>query len=94
MKMQIDDELLGKLQRLAMIEIDDEHKEKVRENLSEILNFVENLNSIDTDSITLTNNEKTPLRADEPKQSTIAKEVLANAPSTQDGFFIVPKIIE
>lgn len=92
--MQIDDELLGKLQRLAMIEIDDEHKEKVRENLSEILNFVENLNSIDTDSITLTNNEKTPLRVDEPKQSTIAKEVLVNAPSTQDGFFIVPKIIE
>lgn len=92
--MQIDDELLGKLQRLAMIEIDDEHKEKVRENLSEILNFVENLNSIDTDSITLTSNEKTPLRTDEPKQSTIAKEVLANAPSAQDGFFIVPKIIE
>ena len=92
--MQIDDELLGKLQRLAMIEIDDEHKEKVRENLSEILNFVENLNSIDTDSITLTSNEKTPLRVDEPKQSTIAKEVLANAPSAQDGFFIVPKIIE
>lgn len=92
--MQIDDELLSKLQRLAMIEVDDEHKEKVRENLSEILNFVENLNSIDTDSITLTNNEKTPLRTDEPKQSTIAKEVLANAPSAQDGFFIVPKIIE
>lgn len=92
--MQIDDELLGKLQRLAMIEIDDEHKEKVRENLSEILNFVENLNSIDTDSITVASNEKTPLRDDEPKQSTIAKEVLENAPSAQDGFFIVPKIIE
>ncbi len=90
--MQIDDALLGKLEKLAMIEIED--KEKVKENLSEILNFVENLNGVDTDSIMLQSTEKTPLRDDEPKQSNIAKQVLEVAPNAKDGFFIVPKIIE
>ena len=90
--MQIDDALLGNLEKLAMIEIED--KEKVKENLSEILNFVENLNGVDTDSIMLQSTEKTPLRDDEPKQSNIAKQVLEVAPNAKDGFFIVPKIIE
>ncbi|MGX2972911.1 Asp-tRNA(Asn)/Glu-tRNA(Gln) amidotransferase subunit GatC [Helicobacter sp. T3_23-1059] len=100
--MHIDDALLGKLQRLAMIEIDETQKEKVEQNLSEILDFVENLNSVDTDSVILQSTQKTPLRADEIDSSSvaqnvaqnIAKEVLKNAPSTKDDFFLVPKIIE
>ena len=96
--MQIDDALLGKLQRLAMIEIDDAQKQKVEQNLSEILDFVENLNSVDTDSVILQSTQKTPLRADEVASSnatpSVAKEVLKNAPSTKDDFFLVPKIIE
>lgn len=90
--MHIDDALLGKLEKLAMIEIED--KQKTKDNLSEILTFVENLNSVDTDSIVLQNNDKTPLRQDEPKPSSVAKQVLDSAPNAKDGFFIVPKIIE
>ena len=90
--MHIDDALLGKLEKLAMIEIED--KQKTKDNLSEILTFVENLNSVDTDSIALQSVDKTPLRQDEVTSSNVAKQVLENAPSAKDGFFIVPKIIE
>lgn len=92
--MRINDELLAKLQRLAMIEISEDEKQKVEQNLSEILNFIDNLNSINTDDIKLESNLKTPLREDEVKNSNIAKEVLDSAPKAESGFFIVPKIIE
>jgi len=90
--MEIDNTLLDKLERLAMIEVQD--REKVRGNLNEILGFVENLNGINTDNISLDYDVKTPLREDSVIDSSVADSVLKNAPNQDDRFFIVPKIIE
>ncbi len=90
----IDEALLAKLERLAMIQIDPKQAAEVTKNLNEILGFVENLQNIDTSHIVLENHKKTPLRSDEIVQSSIAQDVLTHAPSAKDGFFIVPKIIE
>lgn len=92
--MLVDDVLLSKLQKLAMIEISAQGLPKVKQNLNEILSFVENLNGIDTQDITLDSNLKTPMREDEIIDSDIARDILDSAPNTKDGFFIVPKIIE
>jgi aspartyl-tRNA(Asn)/glutamyl-tRNA(Gln) amidotransferase subunit C len=93
--MKIDKNLIQKLENLAMIEIED--KDKMAKDLAEIVEFVELLNELDTDGIEATFstlNNPTPLREDEPKRSDVIKEVLANAPKSKDGYFIVPKIIE
>ena len=84
--MTIDDTLLNKLERLSMLKLDENKRESTKEQLSEILGFVENDCFVE--------NLKTPLRADEPKDSGIAQDVLNHAPNAQDNFFIVPKIIE
>lgn len=89
----IDELLLGKLQKLAMIDLSQEEAAEVASNLNEILGFIDNLSSINTDDIALGTNAKTPLRDDVPKDSNVALNVLENAPKAQDGFFIVPKII-
>lgn len=91
--MLIDDELLNKLERLSMLKIDDDKREQVKEQLSEILGFVENIANVETD-ISFEEELKTPMRDDIPKDSNISKSVLSHAPKAEDGFFIVPKIIE
>ncbi|WP_024791454.1 Asp-tRNA(Asn)/Glu-tRNA(Gln) amidotransferase subunit GatC [Lebetimonas sp. JS032] len=93
--MKIDAKLVEKLENLSMLEIAD--KEKMAENLAEIVEFVEMLHEIDTNEIEATFstlNNPTPLREDEVKQSDVIKDVLSHAPKSKDDYFIVPKIIE
>ncbi|GAB6045183.1 Asp-tRNA(Asn)/Glu-tRNA(Gln) amidotransferase subunit GatC [Caminibacter profundus] len=93
--MKIDEKLVRRLENLSMIEVED--KEKMAKDLEEIVEFVEMLNELDTESIDATFStldNPTPLREDNPVKSGIIEDVLANAPKTKDGYFIVPKIIE
>ena len=93
--MKIDQKLIQKLENLSMIEIED--KEKMAQDLAEIVNFVEMLNELNTENIDATFstlNNPTPLREDVPVKSDIIEEVLKHAPKAKDGYFIVPKIIE
>lgn len=92
--MIIDDKLLEKLENLSAIKIDEEKKENIKNELSEILNFVENLNKIDVKENLNIQNFDTPLREDEVVLSHISNLVLEKAPKTEDRFFIVPKIVE
>jgi len=93
--MKIDVKLIERLENLSMFEVED--KEKMAKNLSEIVEFVEMLNELDTENIDATFNvlnASTPLREDVVKEENIIDEVLAHAPKSKDGYFIVPKIIE
>ncbi|CBG39984.1 Asp-tRNA(Asn)/Glu-tRNA(Gln) amidotransferase subunit GatC [Helicobacter mustelae] len=93
--MVFDEELLAKLQRLAMIEIEEEKKEQIAKNLSDVTAFMDNLKHVDTDGIEIHHTQSTPLRQDViKKEGSLAQEVLKHAPQAQDGYFIVPKIIE
>jgi aspartyl-tRNA(Asn)/glutamyl-tRNA(Gln) amidotransferase subunit C len=92
---KIDEKLIKRLETLSMIEIED--KEKMAQDLAEIVEFVEMLNEVDTSNVDAafsTLNNPTPLREDEPVKSDVIEEVLKNAPKAKDGYFIVPKIIE
>lgn len=93
--MIFDDKLLAKLQRLAMIEIDPSKKDQVAKNLNDITSFMDNIATINTDDIQIQYHQNTPLRDDEAcVDSDLAQSVLKNAPKSQEGYFIVPKIIE
>ncbi len=96
--MTVDNKLIDKLAKLSSLEISDEKKEHLKGELADIINFVENLNEIDVSNIDATFNTVeggTPLREDEPKQDLeLSEHILKNAPKSEDGYFIVPKIIE
>ncbi len=96
--MTVDDKLIEKLAKLSSLKIEDSKKENLKSELADIINFVENLNEIDVSNIEATFNTVeggTPLREDEPKQDLeLSNHILNNAPKVEDGYFIVPKIIE
>jgi len=96
--MQIDNKLLTRLEKLSMIKIDDEKREGIIKDLSEFLNFAENLNELDTSNIDdkfAMDENPTITRDDIPNcDTTINDDILKNAPQSEDHFFIVPKIIE
>jgi len=96
--MQIDNTVLAKLEKLSHLHIDDSKKEEVKEQLTNILAYIDNLNELDTDALSATFSTLdggTPLREDTPREpTTIAADILSHAPQAQDDFFIVPAIIE
>ena len=96
--MVVDDNLIAKLAKLSSLEIDDSRKEKLKSELGDIINFVENLNDIDVSHIEATFSTiegGTPLREDVSKQDLeLSNHILKHAPKSEDGYFIVPKIIE
>lgn len=96
--MQIDDTVLAKLEKLSHLRIDETKKEEVKEQLSHILSYIDNLNELDTDTLDAsfsTLDGGTPLRDDTPREENhIAADILKHAPMSADDFFIVPVIID
>ena len=96
--MQIDDALLTKLEKLSYLKIDENKREEVISQLSEIVSFVDNLSELDTADLDPTfsmTDKGTRLREDASTSSAdVSASILSNAPHSEDNFFIVPKIIE
>jgi aspartyl-tRNA(Asn)/glutamyl-tRNA(Gln) amidotransferase subunit C len=96
--MQVDDALLSKLEKLSYLKISDDKREEIKEQLSEIVSFVDNLSSLNTDGIDdnfAMSDKGTFTREDIPScNKNINEDIIKNAPQSGDNFFIVPKIIE
>ncbi len=95
--MQIDENLLSKLEKLSTLKIDEAKRKELIDQLSEIVNFVEKLNELDLSSLEAmisTTPGGTPFRKDAVQSSAVIDEVLKNAPKCEGRFFAVPKIIE
>ncbi len=95
--MTVNDSLLNKLENLSKLKIDESQREQREKEISDIINFVEVLNGLDVSSINATFSTLeggTPFREDAPRQDDVIKTILTNAPKKEEGFFIVPKIIE
>ncbi|MEK6659856.1 MAG: Asp-tRNA(Asn)/Glu-tRNA(Gln) amidotransferase subunit GatC [Campylobacterota bacterium] len=96
--MQVDDALLAKLEKLSFLKISDDKREEIVNQLSQIVNFVDNLSELNTDNVDdkfAMSNEATFLREDIAFcNSEINDSILKNAPMASEHFFIVPKIIE
>jgi len=96
--MTIDDNVLAKLEKLSALHIEDSKREEVKEQLTSILSYIDNLNELDTDGLDSsfsTLQGGTPLRKDISRgDSDIGQKILSRAPKSQDDFFVVPAIIE
>ena len=83
--------------RLARIEVPDEVQDRLVGELNHNLEWVAQLAEVDTETtapMTSVVAMETPMRADEITDGDCRDQVLANAPETADGFFVVPKVIE
>lgn len=95
--MKIDKTTLDKIAHLARLEIGEKDAEKMMEDMSRIVSFVEKLNEVNTDGVeplTTMSYEVNALRADIVKDQLEKPDVLKNAPDKDDSYFRVPKVIE
>lgn len=94
----VDDNLITRLEKLSSLKIEDEKKEQIKKDISQMLEFVNNLNEVDTSSVEAmasTVEGGTPFREDISVSSKeISDMILQNAPKSEDSYFVVPKIIE
>ena len=82
---------------LARLSFAEDEKEKLAQQLSSILSYVEKLNELDTKDIEPTSHVLTLqniFKEEEAKISLMREQVLANAPDKTEEFFKVPRIIE
>ena len=94
--MRITKEEVEHVAKLARLEITDAEKEAFSQQLSTILTHMEQLRSVDTTGIepTATVVEQTNVfREDKVRPFLPVEMALRNAPESQDGYFVVPKII-
>ena len=82
---------------LSRLKIDDQKEEKIIEDLDNIIKFVDQLNIIDTSDVApLTNPlEKTAkTRKDIVTAKNLKKDLLEVAPSSNDDYFLVHRVVE
>ncbi len=95
--MQVDEATVRRIARLARIKITEAEAKSLKTELSGILNWVEQLDEVDTSSVApLTRVVPVELRQREDKvtDGEIADEIVKNAPMIEDHYFVVPKVVE
>ena len=95
--MKIDKNTTLKIAKLSRIKLKDDEIDELSTQLSSILDWVEQLNEVNTDNIEPLNNvsmAKLPLRKDEQSYEDQSNEVLSNAPEKLENYFVVPKVVE
>lgn len=86
-----------KIARLSRIAVPEENLDALAEDLSGIMGWIEQLNEVDIEGVepmTSVVAAKLPMRDDEVTDGSIQDQVLANAPKSDEGFFVVPKAVE
>ena len=95
--MSVDTKTVKRVAHLARIRLSDAEAESLQGELNAILGFVEQLNEVDVTGVepmTSVLPMQGRQRGDGVTDGGRPDEILANAPLTEDGFFLVPKVVE
>ena len=95
--MEVNDGLVDKLAHLARLRFNAAEKEEIKNDLQKMIAFVEKLNELDTtgvEPLVHMTGEVNALREDEIQGSISREEALKSAPSHDEKFFKVPKVIK
>ena len=95
--MNIDKATLHKMAHLSRLEIQQQDEERLVNEMSNMVTFVEKLNELDTDGVeplTSMSHEVNALREDEVKGHLDHDQALGSAPRKDDTYFRVPKVLE
>lgn len=95
--MSVDLTTVKRVAHLARIAVSEEQAERMTGELNVILGFVQQLDEVNVDGVepmTSVVPMHMRLREDAVTDGNIADEIVANAPESQENFFIVPKMVE
>ena len=95
--MNINRELLDKIAHLARIELAEKDAEKMMQDMTSIVNWMEKLNEVNTDGVeplTTMSHEINTLRDDTVGTHLNHEEALKPAPKKDADYFRVPKVLE
>ena len=95
--MSVDAATVRRIAHLARIAVAESEVEHLQGELNAMLAFVEQLREVNVDGVepmTSVMPMEMKKRPDVVDDGEIAEEVVANAPETQDHFFLVPKVVE
>jgi aspartyl-tRNA(Asn)/glutamyl-tRNA(Gln) amidotransferase subunit C len=95
--MSLDKETVRKIAFLARIDVPDDQLAPLAGELSGILDWIEQLREVDTSTVepmTSVAEMTLPWRDDVVTDGGYPERVTANAPDSQDGFYLVPKVVE
>ena len=95
--MKIDRALLDKIAHLSRLDFDEKDSEKMMQDMTAIVEWVEKLKEVNTDGVeplTTMSYEINSLREDEVREHLSHDRALKNAPKKDDSYFRVPKVLE
>ncbi len=95
--MAVDEKTVRRIAHLARIAVTDEDVPHLQGEINAILSFVAQLDEVNVEGVEPMTSV-TPMamkkRADIVTDGGIADQIVANAPMSEDGFFMVPKVVE
>ena len=95
--MAVDADTVRKIAFLSRLKVDDDKINDAENEYNKILDWIEQLNEVNTDNVEpleSVNDEHLKLRDDVVTEGNQRDEILANAPLSEYGYFVVPKVIE
>ncbi|QOG05088.1 Asp-tRNA(Asn)/Glu-tRNA(Gln) amidotransferase subunit GatC [Aureimonas sp. OT7] len=95
--MSVDKETVRRVARLARIAVSEDQLDSMQGELNAILGFVEQLGEVNVDGVEPMTSV-TPMamkkRQDKVTDGNKVADILANAPVSEDNYFVVPKVVE
>ncbi|MEJ7767280.1 MAG: Asp-tRNA(Asn)/Glu-tRNA(Gln) amidotransferase subunit GatC [Chitinophagaceae bacterium] len=94
--MEVTDEMISNLANLSRLTFNPVEKEEIKKDLQQMISFVDKLNEVDTADVEplLHMTEAMDIYREDIVQGSMQKiDALQNAPSNDDNFFKVPKVI-
>ena len=95
--MEITDELIYKLEKLAKLKLSTEEHEIIKKDLGKILEMIDKIQDVDTSEVSAlqyVTDTVNSIREDVAENEISNEEALRNAPETRDSYFTVPKVID
>lgn len=95
--MSVDKATVRRIAKLARIALPEERVEPMMAELNGILGWIEQLQEVDVEGVepmTSVVAQKLKVRDDVVTAGGDAAAIVANAPLTEDNFFVVPKVVE
>ncbi|MGC2717006.1 MAG: Asp-tRNA(Asn)/Glu-tRNA(Gln) amidotransferase subunit GatC [Pseudolabrys sp.] len=95
--MAVDADTVRRIAHLARIAVAEDEVEHLKDELNAMLAFVEQLGELKVDGVEPMTSV-TPMtmkkRTDAVTDGGIAEDIVRNAPSSDDNYFVVPKVVE
>lgn len=95
--MALDNTTIHSIARLARLEINDDEVAKYRSDISNILELVQQMEAVDTTGVepmTHPFDATMRLREDAISESNQREKLQSIAPNSEDGLYLVPKVID